>query len=446
MDQNQKCSIKSHKDLVVIKYCEQCKIFMCNKCLNHHKELFENHQLINLDKNNNEIFIDLCKKIGHEKKFEFFCKTHNELCCIGCITKIQEKGYGQHKDCDICIIENIKEEKKSKLNENMKSLKELTNDLEKNIDKLKLILEIVNKTKEELKLNVQKIFTKIRTVINEREDELLSDIDNEFSNNFCGDDIIEESIKLPNKIKQYLEKENLLNNDWNNIDKLSSLINDCNNIEMNIKNINSLKEKIKKCEKFNDYKIMFTPKDESIDIFIDSIKKFGEIIVLPLYFDDSIILKNKEESIKLIKLLSTQLKISNMKLLYRATRDGLEFKNVSDKINNKSNLIFLYLTGNERIFGNYVKVNLENLGDKKDKYYKDENAFVFCLNNNKIYKILNPDLSIRFYIQTYPILVGNSAKGNGFYFSGNTIHDTGLLNNPKIYDFEKNQELTEVKK
>ena len=220
MDQNQKCSIKSHKDLVVIKYCEQCKIFMCNKCLNHHKELFENHQLINLDKNNNEIFIDLCKKIGHEKKFEFFCKTHNELCCIGCITKIQEKGYGQHKDCDICIIENIKEEKKSKLNENMKYLKELTNDLEKNIDKLKLILEIVNKTKEELKLNVQKIFTKIRTVINEREDELLSDIDNEFSNNFCGDDIIEESIKLPNKIKQYLEKENLLNNDWNNIAKL----------------------------------------------------------------------------------------------------------------------------------------------------------------------------------------------------------------------------------
>ena len=200
MDQNQKCSIKSHKDLVVIKYYEQCKIFMCNKCLNHHKELFENHQLINLDKNNNEIFIDLCKKIGHEKKFEFFCKTHNELCCIGCITKIQEKGYGQHKDCDICIIENIKEEKKSKLNENMKSLKELTNDLKKNIDKLKLILEIVNKTKEELKLNVQKIFTKIRSVINEREDELLSDIDNEFSNNFCGElkKVLNYQIKLSN--------------------------------------------------------------------------------------------------------------------------------------------------------------------------------------------------------------------------------------------------------
>ena len=65
-------------------------------------------------------------------------------------------------------------------------------------------------------MNVQKIFTNIRKVMNERKDELLLDIDNKFNDNFCGDDIIEESIKLPNKIKQYLEKENLLNNDWNN--------------------------------------------------------------------------------------------------------------------------------------------------------------------------------------------------------------------------------------
>ena len=152
------------------------------------------------------------KKVGHEKKFEIFCKNHNEL----------EKGYGQHKDCDICTIENIKEEKKNKLNENIKSLQELTNDLEKNIDNLKLILEKINKNKEELKINVQKIFTKIRTVINEREDELLLDIDNKFKDNFCGDDVIEESIKLPNKIKKYFEKEKLLDNDWNNINKLIS--------------------------------------------------------------------------------------------------------------------------------------------------------------------------------------------------------------------------------
>ena len=214
---------------------------------------------------------------------------------------------------------------------------------------------------------------------------------------------------------------------------------------MNIKNINSLKENIKKCEKFDEYKIMFVPKDESIDTFIESIKKFGEINVLPFYFEDSRIIKNKEDSMKLIKLLSTQIKISNMRLLYRATRDGLEFNNVSDKINNKSNLIFIYFTGNERIFGNYIKIKLENMGDKKDKYYRDENAFVFSLNNNKIYKILKPEFAIRFYKQDYPIWPGNNGNGNGFYFSTNgNIYDGSLLREPKIYDFQKNNyELTD---
>ena len=134
-----------------------------------------------------------------------------------------------------------------------------------------------------------------------------------------------------------------------------------------------------------------------------------------------------------------------MKLLYRASRDGLKSYNVFDKINNKSNLIFIYLTGGERIFGNYIKIKLENLGNKHDQYYKDDNAFVFSLNNNKIYKILKPDLSIRFLNESKPILIGNDSNGNGFYFERKTIYDKELLNNPKVYDFEKNYELTDGK-
>ena len=170
MEENKKCSFKTHKESNAISFCEQCKIFMCNKCLNHHKELFENHQQYNIDKNNNDIFIDICKEKGHEKKLEFFCKVHNELCCGLCISKLNEKGYGQHKDCDVCSIENIKDEKKNKLNENIKYLQDLSNNLENTINELKTIFENINKSKEELKLYFQKIFTKIRSAINERED------------------------------------------------------------------------------------------------------------------------------------------------------------------------------------------------------------------------------------------------------------------------------------
>ena len=124
MEGRQKCSVETHKDSAV-SYCEQCKIYMCNKCINYHKELFKNHQLKSLDKNGKDIFIDLCRKNNHERKFEFYCKNHNELCCVCCITKLDYKDYGQHKDCDICPIDNIKEENKNKLKEKMKYLQEL---------------------------------------------------------------------------------------------------------------------------------------------------------------------------------------------------------------------------------------------------------------------------------------------------------------------------------
>ena len=246
MEIKQKNFCSAHIESDAISFCEQCKIFMCNKCLNHHKELFENHQQYKIDKNNNDIFIDICKENGHERKLEFFCKSHDELCCGLCISKLNENGYGQHKDCDVCSIKNIKEEKKNKLNENIKYLQELSNNLENTINELKTIFENINKSKEELKLYIQKVFTKIRSVLNEREDELLKEIDNKYNENFCKEDIIEESIKLPNKIKKSLEKAKLSDDDWNDNNKLSSLINDCINIENNIKNINYINNNIKK--------------------------------------------------------------------------------------------------------------------------------------------------------------------------------------------------------
>ena len=134
-----------------------------------------------------------------------------------------------------------------------------------------------------------------------------------------------------------------------------------------------------------------------------------------------------------------------MNLLYRASRDGVEFKNVANKIKNKGNLIFFYLTGNERIFGNYIMVELKNLGAQQDTYYTDKNAFVFSLNNHKIYNILIPEYAIRFFIQKYPILVGNDGHSNGFYYDDYFIYDQELLNEPKVYSFEENNEITKGK-
>ena len=74
--------------------------------------------------------------------------------------------------------------------------------MEKSINELKKINEEINKNKEDLKLKIQTIFTKLRNALNEKEDKLLSDIDNEYDNIYFKEEIIKESEKLPNKIKK----------------------------------------------------------------------------------------------------------------------------------------------------------------------------------------------------------------------------------------------------
>ena len=157
---------------------------------------------------------------------------------------------------------------------------------------------------------------------------------------------------------------------------------------------------------------------------------------------NSSIITNKDDFTKLINLLSNQIKIYNIKLLYIAKRDGLKLDNLKEKINNKSNLLFLFLIGDTRIFGLYIKVKVEV---KHDSYVRDENAFVFSLNNNKIYKILEPQYSMRFFHNGCPILIGNTDARNGFWFYSDKLICDNLLKTPKIYDFQKEDELAEGK-
>ena len=55
-------------------------------------------------------------------------------------------------------------------------------------------------------MKISKIFTKLRNAINNREDKLLFDIDNKYNEFIFDEKIIKESQKLPNKIKEYIEK------------------------------------------------------------------------------------------------------------------------------------------------------------------------------------------------------------------------------------------------
>ena len=199
-----------------ISFCQECNIYMCNKCDKVHFGLCQNHPKYNLDEDINEIFTGYCKKPNHNDELEIFCKNHNELCCAKCIIKIKSKGKGQHKDCEVFNIEDIKDEKKIKLKENIIQLEEFLNTFEESIKQLKNILEKINERKEELKL---KIFTKIRNEINKREDDLLLKVDHAF----IDDNILKQNEKLPDRIKKSIEKGKAIDNKWNSENNLISL-------------------------------------------------------------------------------------------------------------------------------------------------------------------------------------------------------------------------------
>ena len=361
---------------------------MCDKCDKFHSELFQVHKIIKLEegKDINELFTGFCKEKNHKDEFKYFCKTHNKLCCLGCIAKLIDKDIGQHSNCDVCIIEDIENIKKNKLKDNLKYLEDNSIELNKKISELKKLFERFDKVKEELKINIQKSFTKLRNALNDREEELLTEIDNKYNELNLKDDIMKKVEKFPNKIKSSLEKWKEIENNWNNIDGLNSKINECLNVENIINEINLLKEKVEINNSLN-IDMVFYPKEGGINKLLNTLKTFGKIgktskFETKIEFEEELVdswLGNKKY---------------RTELLYRKSRDGSSSNDFHNKCDNKGFTITFIETTKGYKFGGYTesswdKSNRSKRGPtfifsfyKKCIFYaRNNNATIYCGSN-----------------------------------------------------------------
>ena len=235
----------------------------------------------------------------------------------------------------------------------------------------------IEKDKDELKANIQNIFTKLRNALNDREDEILLEVNNRY-NEIFDEEMIKETQKLPNKIKLSIEKGKEIENNWKNI-KLNSLINDCLNIENTINNIN----KIKKCvEKKNslDLEFKFFPKDEGINQLIKIIQKFGYI--KNALFDSKI-----EIDQELIKTWLNNKKFK-AELLFRKTRDGSKPNDFHNKCDNKGiTIVFIESTKGYK-FGGYTELQWDNKSGAKTINLLS--FFLLTISKNILLKIIIP--------------------------------------------------------
>lgn len=241
-----KCSSIAHKEEVdAFKYCQECKIYLCRNCDKFHSNLLQSHHTYPIDKDLKEIFTGFCKIANHQSELNYFCKDHNELVCAKCITKMKGQGNGQHTDCNIHHLEDICEEKKKNLADNIKKLDNLSKLFQASIDDLKKIFDAIEKNKEEVKKEIQTVFTNIRTELNKREDELLKETDIIYEKKIFNQniDVIKDK-NFPEKIKLYIENGKLVEQEWNKNKNKNSLINDCINIEKTINKISKLNENL----------------------------------------------------------------------------------------------------------------------------------------------------------------------------------------------------------
>ena len=430
MEEIKKCSSKKHNEMNAISYCDNCKIYICNKCQNLHSELFEDHNIYKIDKENPEISFIYCKENGHLDKLRYYCKTHNKLCCSACICKIKDDINGQHSNCEVCIIKEIKDEKKLKLKDNMKQLEELSTNIKESINKIKLTFDKINENKEKLKLKVQKVFTNIRNVINNREDELLLEIDNIFNKQFIEEHTFKEMEKLPNKIKLSLEKGKSLDKEWDNDSKIYSLINTCINIENNIKEINTIKEKIIKCNNVINSNIIFYPFEEKeISLFLEKIKTFGQIKIN--YGEEikllklSKILGNNIEYYYILKNWIDPNEEIKYELLYRLSEHGEEFSKFHELCDNKGPLLVLYHVNNGDKIGLYTPLILNH--QNKSYWQNDKETFLFNLNQNKKYIKIKKNDSL-FYGNDHGIYTAEFGNGMSCKTMKKLVHYASTIN------------------
>lgn len=159
-------------------------------------------------------------------------------------------------------------------------------------------------------------------------------------------------------------------------------------------------------------------------------------------FQDSNIANSLNEKIK-IKEWVYDINDKNIgkeiKLIYKAARDGDSASKYHQLCDNKSPLITLIKTKKNRKFGHYTEAKL--ISHNNCKHSKDEKAFLFSLDKMKKYNIKEPEYAI-YYLESHGPCLGRGCDiylNGGFLTNGNNLESNASY---KTYDVPNDTEFT----
>ena len=209
-----------------------------------------------------------------------------------------------------------------------------------------------------------------------------------------------------------------------------------------IKEISFLKTKINELEnKIIEISSKHEKDIENLKKLIENNKKEEKGPIINQYikgYSDLSFIENE-----IIKQLNKQIKSYN--LVYKATKDGDKSSDFHNKCDNVNNNLSIVKTKKGKIFGGFTTQNWkEKEGQDHHKY--DENAFVFSINNKKIYNIKDKkraiycrnNLALFFSAQSDIYIYDNcfNKKGGTFQSAYDYKGENYALNGESSFDLE----------
>ncbi|VDI49321.1 Hypothetical predicted protein [Mytilus galloprovincialis] len=267
---------KRHLNKSAEEYCPQCEEALCRECKDHHKlsKLLKSHQTITVDKYNK--LPPFIKQISqnceeHDCFLEFYCKSHDALCCKLCLIS-------GHKECkETIFIEDFLKPLTGHQSAALDNIEKILQDLQNNIcsaikDRHRNLTEI-REQKRVIGEQIKEKRKEINTLLDHLEEELL------------------EKVYTLEK-KNGLEIEEIITKLEDEKEKLEGIQKDVESVKMFASNLQifmgtkSFQESIS-YNKINAQQIYYNGSlnnvtmkctfNENLDGFIKNIKTFGDV-------------------------------------------------------------------------------------------------------------------------------------------------------------------------
>ena len=465
----------SQKNPKMIKFCETDKnievlnpnnlLNMANLKLTKKKEISKDINITNI----NNINISELMCLSHAKKFINYCEDCSKDMCYSC----SKEHLGHNiifysslipnkrdiREGSKILAEMKRDLEKFKNNtkeiikfcENLISIKEIfINDLKSNLDfdkyNLNSLINLKNILSIKIKLiekpyNVSNPFTELnnkflKKIKNEFES-LIKNNENNINTSYQNSvNILNESFEFNNDDYTIVNK-NSDNNDFIEDKKYkSNLLKENNNNNINnylnlvIKNdfsfplINNNFENINKLSKMKydlNNKNNINP--------ISNINNINKIISSLFSYEESIIMNN-EDIIFLINNLCAKFnkRIKKFYLCYRASKEGDTAEIFHKKCDYIKNIIIIISSRNKKKFGGFSTESWET--NAESSYKKDENAFIFSLDNYQIFNVIKPEKALNCSKKFGPIF----GKGE-IFINDNFFKNASCCNGKEIFDY-----------